>query len=59
MFSLLRFAKSIPELFNPNESKRAEKMLELALSQVFSDLDKSKRLLSQHSIYPRLFSQPG
>jgi hypothetical protein len=30
-------------LFNPNESKKAEKMLELALSQVFSGLDESKK----------------
>jgi hypothetical protein len=51
-------ARPIPELFNPDESKRAEKMLELALSHVFSGLDESKRLLSQHSTYPRLFSCP-
>jgi hypothetical protein len=30
-------------LFNPDESKRAEKMLELALSQVLSGLDESKK----------------
>jgi hypothetical protein len=30
-------------LFNPDESKRAEKMLELALSQVFLGLDESKK----------------
>jgi hypothetical protein len=35
MFALLRFAKSIPELFNSNESKRAEKMLELAYPKFF------------------------
>jgi hypothetical protein len=28
-------------LFNPNESKRAKKMLGLALSQVFSGLDEN------------------
>jgi hypothetical protein len=28
-------------LFNPNERKRAEKMLELALSQVFSGLNEN------------------
>jgi hypothetical protein len=59
MFALLRSTKSIPELFNPDESKRAEKMLELALSQVFLGLDESKRPLNQHSTYPRLFSRPG
>jgi hypothetical protein len=32
-----------PKLFNPDESKRAEKMLELALSQIFSGLDESKK----------------
>jgi hypothetical protein len=30
-------------LFNLDESKRAEKMLELALSQVFLGLDESKK----------------
>jgi hypothetical protein len=32
---------TISELFNPDESKRAKKMLELALSQVFSGLDEN------------------
>jgi hypothetical protein len=33
-----------PKLFSqPDESKRAEKMLELTLSQVFSGLDESKK----------------
>jgi hypothetical protein len=36
-------ARPIPELFNLDESKRAEKMLELALSQVYSGLDESKK----------------
>jgi hypothetical protein len=35
MFALLRFAKSILELFNPDERKRAEKMLELAYPKSF------------------------
>jgi hypothetical protein len=30
-------------LFNPDQSTRAERMLELALSQVFSGLDESKK----------------
>jgi hypothetical protein len=30
-------------LFNPDKSKKAEKMLEFALSQVFSSLDESKK----------------
>jgi hypothetical protein len=30
-------------LFNPDESKRAEKMLELAPYQAFSGLDESKK----------------
>jgi hypothetical protein len=34
---------TIPELINPDESKRAKKMLELTLSQVFSGLDESKK----------------
>jgi hypothetical protein len=34
---------TILELINPDESKRADKMLELALSQVFSCLDESKK----------------
>jgi type IV secretory pathway TraG/TraD family ATPase VirD4 len=34
---------TILEFINPNESKRAKKMLELALSQVFSGLDESKK----------------
>jgi hypothetical protein len=36
-------ARHIPEFFNPdpNESKKAEKMLELALSQVFLGLDEN------------------
>jgi hypothetical protein len=34
---------TIPELFNPDESKRAEKILELTLSQVFLGLDESKK----------------
>jgi hypothetical protein len=33
----------IPELFCPDESKRAEKKLELALSQDFLGLDESKK----------------
>jgi hypothetical protein len=34
-------ARPTPELFNSDESKKAEKKLELALSQVFSGLDES------------------
>jgi hypothetical protein len=34
---------TIPKLINPDESKRAEKTLELALSQVFLGLDESKK----------------
>jgi hypothetical protein len=34
---------TIPELIIPDESKRAEKMLELTLSQVFSGLEESKK----------------
>jgi hypothetical protein len=34
---------TIPELINPDESKRAKKMLKLALSQVFSGLNESKK----------------
>jgi hypothetical protein len=33
----------ILEFINPEESKRAEKMLELTISQVFSGLDESKK----------------
>jgi hypothetical protein len=36
-------ARPILELFNLDESKRAEKMLEITLSQVFSGLDESKK----------------
>jgi hypothetical protein len=36
-----RSTRPILELFNPYESKRAKKMLELALSQVFSGLDEN------------------
>jgi hypothetical protein len=43
MIVLLRSTEPILELFNPDESKRAEKMLELALSQVFLGLDESKK----------------
>jgi hypothetical protein len=40
---LLRSTKPIPELFRLDESKRAEKKIELALSQAFSGLDESKK----------------
>jgi hypothetical protein len=40
---LLRSTKSIPELFSPDERKRAEKKLELALCQAFLGLDESKK----------------
>jgi hypothetical protein len=34
---------TIPELINPDKSKRAKKMLKLALSQVFLGLNESKK----------------
>jgi hypothetical protein len=40
---LAKIYKSIPELFSPDESKRAEKKLELTLSQAFLGLDESKK----------------
>jgi hypothetical protein len=49
-----------PELFSqPDKSKRAKKMLELTLSQVFSDLDESKKAEKPNLTYHRLFSRPG
>jgi hypothetical protein len=44
MIVSLRSTKPISELFNSDESKRAEKKLELALSQAFSGLDESKKV---------------
>jgi hypothetical protein len=38
---------TIPELINPDESKRAEKILDLALSHAFSGLDESKKADNQ------------
>jgi hypothetical protein len=35
MFASVRSTKSIPELFNPDESKRTKKMLELAYPKSF------------------------
>jgi hypothetical protein len=43
MIVLLRSTKPISELFSPDESKGAEKKLEIVLSQAFSGLEESKK----------------
>jgi hypothetical protein len=47
---------TIPELFTLVESKRIKKMLELAYAKSFQAWMRVRRLISQHSTYPRLFS---
>jgi hypothetical protein len=49
-----------PELFSqPDESKRAEKIFKLALSQVFSGLDESKKADKSTLDLFWVFSRPG
>jgi hypothetical protein len=48
-------ARPILELFNPDESKRAKKMLELAYPKSFQAWMRVRRLISKHSTYPGCF----
>jgi hypothetical protein len=60
LFSRLRWepasARPILKLFNPDESKRVKKMLELAYPKSFQAWMRVRRLISQHLTYPGLFS---
>jgi hypothetical protein len=46
-------------LFNPDESKRAEKMLELTYPKSLQAWMRIRRPTSQHSTYPGFFPWPG